>query len=618
MVPPDSRRPTPDARRRPSFLIALLLLTLAAAGVLAYEAWDSARSHRTVAERALRDYASFAAISFSYRTTANLYVGLTALFNAVGDPHGARGDAGQATTPVAALERAAATIARCNCALAFTPSYYFRLDLRDGTLTTAGVEAPAGSERAWLTDTVRSEVRSVYRSEWDAAVLTGASGGRERAIAYTLRHEAGGAPAAAYGFVMDLRAFGAALFGDVLRSRALLPAGFAAELSFDSVVTTLVTDPAGREVFRSPGDVAPAAGVTVAANPYAHESYRVTVTGEPVFSDSVTTERAFGGLVLRVALRPEAPPRLLSGGIPPSRLPLVLGLLGLTAVLVGAVVLLLRREYELARMRADFVSAVSHELRTPLAQILLFAETLSLDRVRSRRERRGAADIIVQETRRLMHLVDNILHFARSDRGGGDGAPARVCAEPIVVAPVVREVLASFAPLALNADVRLHAELDDAAVALADRHALRQMLLNLLDNALKYGPSGQAITVAVERRGAAVHLRVDDAGPGIPFDQRERIWSPFVRLSRDGNAAVAGSGIGLAVVRDLVALHGGRAWVEGAPGGGARFVIALRSAEGRVGGPRSDDQGADEGRRGRTAWSGRSWSRIPGPRSLSG
>ncbi|HEU4563779.1 MAG TPA: HAMP domain-containing sensor histidine kinase, partial [Gemmatimonadaceae bacterium] len=196
--------------------------------------------------------------------------------------------------------------------------------------------------------------------------------------------------------------------------------------------------------------------------------------------------------------------------------------------------------------------------------------TLSLERVRSATERREAAETIVQEARRLMHMVDNVLHFARAERGGN-----RVIARAMPLAPVVRAVLTTFAPLAEGSGVRLRAALDEALAARVDAAALRQILLNLLDNAVKYGPAGQTVTVGSARLDGYVRLWVEDEGAGIPVPDRERIWHPFVRIARDQHAARAGSGIGLAVVRELVELHGGRAWVESGVGGGARFVVEV-------------------------------------------
>ena len=125
----------------------------------------------------------------------------------------------------------------------------------------------------------------------------------------------------------------------------------------------------------------------------------------------------------------------------------------------------------------------------------------------------------------------------------------------------------------------MQADVEPRVAAAVDPSALRQILLNLLDNAVKYGPRGQTVRVAVERAGAAVRLTVEDGGPGVTAEERERIWEPFVR-GRAGEAwAGGGSGIGLAVVRDLAERHGGRAWVEATRAGvGARFVVELPAA----------------------------------------
>ena len=116
-------------------------------------------------------------------------------------------------------------------------------------------------------------------------------------------------------------------------------------------------------------------------------------------------------------------------------------------------------------------------------------------------------------------------------------------------------------------------DLSANAIVILDRDALRQILLNLLDNATKYGPPGQTITVGSEIASDRARIWVEDQGPGIPHEDRRRVWEPYVRLNREAESATGGSGIGLSVVRELVELHGGRTRVEGAPGGGARIVI---------------------------------------------
>jgi signal transduction histidine kinase len=147
------------------------------------------------------------------------------------------------------------------------------------------------------------------------------------------------------------------------------------------------------------------------------------------------------------------------------------------------------------------------------------------------------------------------------------------------VAAEVRDTLGTFAPLAAAAGARLRAELDDHAHAMVDHGALRQILLNLLDNAVKYGPEGQTIVVRVVRGGDEIVISVDDEGPGIPPADRRRAFDPFERLDRRGASKTSGAGIGLAVVRDLVIAHAGRVWIEDAPTGGARVSIALRAVE---------------------------------------
>jgi signal transduction histidine kinase len=118
--------------------------------------------------------------------------------------------------------------------------------------------------------------------------------------------------------------------------------------------------------------------------------------------------------------------------------------------------------------------------------------------------------------------------------------------------------------------------LDANAIVPLDRDALRQILLNLLDNAVKYGPSGQTITVGSEITADRARVWVEDQGPGIPHADRQRVWEPYVRLARAAESSTGGSGIGLSVVRELVSLHGGRTRVESGPGGrGARIVFEL-------------------------------------------
>jgi two-component system phosphate regulon sensor histidine kinase PhoR len=273
---------------------------------------------------------------------------------------------------------------------------------------------------------------------------------------------------------------------------------------------------------------------------------------------------------MRVSLNKAFAPMLVVGGLPDSRLPILVALFVLAAGLLTVAVMQLRRQQQLARLRTEFVSGVSHELRTPLAQIRWFAELLHLGKLRTDDERERSAGIIDQEARRLTYLVENVLNFSRAEKGTN-----RVSPEPAEIDREIQESLDLFAPLARARGMTIRASLGINAMMRVDRNALRQILLNLLDNAAKYGPAGQAITVGSQIVGDRARIWVEDEGPGIPRDDRVRVWEPYVRLNRDAESSTGGSGIGLSVVRELVLLHGGRTRVESSPGGGARIVVEL-------------------------------------------
>ncbi len=166
--------------------------------------------------------------------------------------------------------------------------------------------------------------------------------------------------------------------------------------------------------------------------------------------------------------------------------------------------------------------------------------------------------------------------------------------EPQQLAPIVREVVERFEPIARARGVSTETELEAGVIAAVDAGACCQILLNFLDNAVKYGPTGQTIRVGLDTRYEWARFRVDDEGPGVPQPQRQRIWEAFGRLERDLESAVAGTGIGLAVVLDLVRRQDGRAWVTDAPGGGARFVVQLPLVEKITDDDLEDSAGATE------------------------
>ena len=264
---------------------------------------------------------------------------------------------------------------------------------------------------------------------------------------------------------------------------------------------------------------------------------------------------------------------LVIGGLPRSRLPLLIAVLIMTVGLLVAAIRQLQRERAVTNMRTNFVSEVSHELRTPLTQIRMFAETLLFDRVRSSDERRRALEIINREVQRLIHLVENVLQFSN-----GRSKKRELQTTQQSLRPIIERVVDEFRPLSGQERANIVCHFAANAIADVDADAIRQILMNLLDNAVKYGPGTQTICIEVTQRPGWIRLIVADEGPGIPREDRERIWSGYYRLDRERKSAIAGTGIGLAVVRELAALHGGRTWVESNNGSGARFIVEFPAA----------------------------------------
>ena len=537
------------AAPRITLLVGLLSLTVVLAASLAYEAHDAARSHRVTAERALRDYASVAA--WEYVAAAQDRLG-----EAAGDmlspvTSGRASSPYELLAPPDLVSPPARDVLACRPSAGDSARVVFRIDLRDGSVALGGSAADSGFVR-WLRDTVVTHTRR-FRPEMRYAAVADPVRAPGRLVFYAIRYAQHGAPLAAYGFTTCPRAIGEGVLRHVMSAHAVLPGSVTGGTPNDSLLEVTVSDAEGNEWYRSA-----AATPSNAPSPYASD---VALDGVGV------------PLVVHAALRAGAPERLLVGRPPGSRLPIVLGLLGLTVALAAVALLQLRREHELARLRADFTSSVSHELRTPLAQILLFGETLELGRVRSDADRQLAVETIVHEARRLMRMVDNVLHFARTTEG-------RVQLEPThtELDPLVATIVATFAPLAEERGSHVVIDVRESITAFVDCGAVRQIVLNLLDNALKFGPRGQTVRLTVERVNALARIVVEDEGPGIPIADRNRIWSPYVRLRRQRSAANEGSGIGLAVVRELTALHRGVAYVEDARTGGARFVVELPTA----------------------------------------
>jgi signal transduction histidine kinase len=236
---------------------------------------------------------------------------------------------------------------------------------------------------------------------------------------------------------------------------------------------------------------------------------------------------------------------------------------------LGATYRLVRRETEMAELKADFVANVSHDLKTPLALIRMFGKTLEMGRVADAATRQEYYRVITRESERLSRLLDNVLDFSRIERGR-----RRYDLAPAAVAPIVHETLETFAYIlaqqGFRVEVAVGADLPEVPL---DAGAVGQALANLVDNAIKYSGERRVLRVEATLRDRQLAVAVADEGMGIPPEEQERIFDKFYRIGRSETQERRGSGVGLALVRHIVEAHGGRVTVESQPGRGSRFTL---------------------------------------------
>jgi len=542
MIPIRRRQWMPS---RSAMVGILLVLTLGAAGVMAYQAWDATRSHQRIATAAVEEHA----LSAAWQLTSAIQRSLTSMFLDPGLEAAFKAGGGNPGVPLKDFPNFEKILQDFGWWVGpESVDFLFRLDLNSGKLEIRGSKEPEPEVTQFLKTFLKDQASrgSLGQKRIPAGLKLHGTDGNERVLVYGIGSELGIEAGVAFGIQTDLTPL-KKIAEEVAKQPSLLPPALIGGEPTEKVLSFVVRTPSGRAVFES------------------SPQYPAGIQAED------TVDVNFGGLIGAVSINPKAVELLVIGGLPKSRLPTILGLLALTSAMVLVAIFQLRREQELALLRTDFVSSVSHQLRTPLAQIRMFGETLLLGRVRSEEERRRSLEIIVKEAQSLTHQVDNVLHFSRAQRGEID-----LSLENAVLAPIITEVLESFCPLAEAKGCRVEESLDESLRAWVDPGALRQILLNLLENAVKYGPPGQIIDVRL-RKGAAgtVQLLVEDEGEGIPEDRRAEVFVAYSRLERDRDSGVAGSGIGLAVVRELAQRQGASVWVGESVSGGARFVVAF-------------------------------------------
>jgi signal transduction histidine kinase len=551
-----------------------ILLLAASIGFTALglvEANRAIRSQRTVAEHALHDYAGFVSWSYEQHLREVLAAATQEVLGAVN--HGSEMHSNPRIPRARELAHYLPFNPKCGChrpRFGPSPEIFFGFQLGTDTLgsgvnthpdptegwevdrplpiaaTSARRVAYSAVERRWINDTLTRQIRA-EGEHGRFPIVIAAHDSIARILVYTLMPTSWG-DTMVYGAEYSQAAIRGVL-ADVMYDRNLLPQTFTRGKSPREVVQLQVRDAKGSLVFES-------------------EPVR-----EWAFDDSTRLPTDFGGLLVRAQIRPEMAGTVVIGGLPRSRLPFLLGLLAVSAALALVALGQIRREGELARLRENFVANISHELRTPLAQMRLYLETLRLGRFTTDDQRAWSLDNVERETTRLAQLVERVLRFSRTGRPDDDAR------EKVDAASEVQRIVEEFRPLAAARGARVTVDARPVPPLVLRPAALRHIVLNLLDNAVKYGPAGQTVHVDVGVAEADVRIAIEDEGPGIPPADRVKVWKPYQRGRTAGHTA--GSGIGLAVVRDVAIAHGGRAWIEErASGRGASFVITLPVAPG--------------------------------------
>ena len=255
--------------------------------------------------------------------------------------------------------------------------------------------------------------------------------------------------------------------------------------------------------------------------------------------------------------------------------PAMLILIFSAAMIAGGALLIKdsRRNMKDAMEKTSFVSSVSHELKTPLTSIRMYAELLSEGRVNSPAKVSHYLSVIVAESQRLTRLVNNVLDFGRLEQGKKTYHRA-----PLDIAAFIKGILDAHSIRITGAGLVLDLDIpDESLMVMTDRDALEQVLLNLIDNAVKYAAQGRYLGFSVKELSEDdVELTVRDRGPGIPKAHQELIFDKFHRVDNSLTAEQAGSGLGLSIARRILRDLGGDLWFESGHQGGSCFKARIK------------------------------------------
>jgi len=252
-------------------------------------------------------------------------------------------------------------------------------------------------------------------------------------------------------------------------------------------------------------------------------------------------------------------------------------LLGLDVVLIVALVFVFRnvkREVQLAQNKSDFVSNVSHEIRTPLALISMFAETLEMGRINSEEKKKEYYTIISKETQRLTGIVNKILNFSQAEAG-----KKTLSIERVDLAHEVQELLKTYDFHLRNKGFEYNLEKNIKPSVMADKESLIEMIINLIDNAIKYSSKVKKIDITLGNDSKMGWVAIKDYGDGISAPDQKHIFDKFYRVPSGNLAKARGTGLGLAFVKQLIEQQNGRISVKSQPGNGSTFTLYFPLAE---------------------------------------
>ncbi|PLX92582.1 MAG: hypothetical protein C0621_09100 [Desulfuromonas sp.] len=221
------------------------------------------------------------------------------------------------------------------------------------------------------------------------------------------------------------------------------------------------------------------------------------------------------------------------------------------------------------QLKDEMLSSVSHEMRTPLTAMFGFTEFMIKNEL-ERPQQLEYLDIVYREGERLRDLIDNLLNLQRLRAGFSEIQNP----QPVAVLPLLHEVTSLFCRAEESPQLQIAAP-GDLPVLMGDEEKLLQALKNYVSNALKYAPQESIVILGAQQDDEVLDLYVDDAGPGIPTTDREKIFKRFYRLDRESGQRIGGTGLGLALVREVARVHGGVAGVERSSRGGSRFYLRL-------------------------------------------